>query len=240
MITSQSQSLLGTPYIPDDDEIIQIKILLSDTDRKLEEIDAEMSRIMAVHAELEKQHERIKEDIRPYRQFISISRRLPDYILQQLFLCCLPERSGAIMKAKEPPLVFTLVCHRWWQLALSTPLLWASFYVPVPPAFDFIAYEPPHRGQEYENLLLAVIAKRVERIEVWSQRAQECPLAITLNNAPSYQVTYCDRILFAVLLLAKRWKHLEISAPVTNTLEHGERVYSKQITVNKATRNFEK
>ncbi|KAJ3502684.1 hypothetical protein NLJ89_g8777 [Agrocybe chaxingu] len=214
MITSQFDSLLGTSYIPDDDEILQVRSLITEKGRELEKIDAEMSRIMASYVKLKKTRERMRADIEPYRRFIAISRRLPDYILQQIFLSCLPEQYGAIMSVREPPLIFTLVCRRWRQLALSTPSLWASFYVPVPlPSYSF--------GDEEEQIpedpALTVTVARVKAIQDWGQRAQQCPLAITLRNELSYNSdgqVYYDLLLSAILSLSKCWKHLAIFATV--------------------------
>ncbi|GLB42461.1 hypothetical protein LshimejAT787_1104760 [Lyophyllum shimeji] len=55
---------------------------------------------------------------------------LPDEILQEIFLACLPAELRECRPTRsQAPLLLCQVCSRWRSLALSTPQLWSSLYI---------------------------------------------------------------------------------------------------------------
>ncbi|CAA7268449.1 unnamed protein product [Cyclocybe aegerita] len=98
------------------------------------------------------------------------------------------------MSVKEPPLIFTLVCRRWHQLALSTPSLWASFYVPVPPPSYSYGYQEEQASEKLaltttvKRLLSTIflLSKRWERLEITAPVPQvQRVVSLPPSEAPS-------------------------------------------------------
>ncbi|TFK61979.1 hypothetical protein BDN72DRAFT_964837 [Pluteus cervinus] len=55
---------------------------------------------------------------------------LPQDVLEQIFLACLPDRElDTISSPNHPPLQLASVCHRWRIIALSLPKLWSHVFV---------------------------------------------------------------------------------------------------------------
>ncbi|KAG1724174.1 hypothetical protein EDB19DRAFT_1760423 [Suillus lakei] len=62
------------------------------------------------------------------RGFSSALWRLPTEILSQIFLCCLPEDEDEYLSPtrNQPPVVLTLICRRWREIAMDMPSLWCG------------------------------------------------------------------------------------------------------------------
>ncbi|KAJ7615649.1 hypothetical protein DFH06DRAFT_1307255 [Mycena polygramma] len=111
-----------TNYVPTDTEIERIRSYL-------EPHEAESARLDSLVRELTVQRERVKDHIQSHRALISLPRRLPQDLLEQIFLACLPTRYNAVMSAMEPPLLLGRICSAWRSIAFSMPRLWASLHV---------------------------------------------------------------------------------------------------------------
>ncbi|KAJ7612832.1 hypothetical protein DFH06DRAFT_1370996 [Mycena polygramma] len=111
-----------TNYIPTDAEIDRIRAYLEPHEAELARLDSLMRKI-AIH------REKIKAHIRSHRALISHARRLPQDILEQIFLACLPTRHNAVMSPMEPPLLLGRICSAWRAVAFSMPRLWASLHI---------------------------------------------------------------------------------------------------------------
>ncbi|KAJ7077464.1 hypothetical protein C8R43DRAFT_1245360 [Mycena crocata] len=99
---------LRTAYFPTAPETEHIHAHLSS-------LSIELARLDALIHDLSIQREKIIETIDLQRALISPIRRLPDDVLQDIFMACLPS-------------------HRFAALVLSTPMLWAWVHLP----FSFI------------------------------------------------------------------------------------------------------
>ncbi|KAF8872008.1 hypothetical protein BD779DRAFT_427686 [Infundibulicybe gibba] len=64
---------------------------------------------------------------------------LPVEIIQKIFLELCPTQTAFPLCGDEPRLLITHVCDRWRAIALSTPTLWASFYI-CPTRVDEVPY----------------------------------------------------------------------------------------------------
>ncbi|KAJ7752412.1 hypothetical protein DFH07DRAFT_520991 [Mycena maculata] len=127
--------------------------------QKLEASLEKLSANIALQKEVLKKLENSK--IRVQRQLNSIRdpvARLPLEISSEIFVQCLSPRS----KSGSPhiPILLSNVCNTWYNIALSTPRLWAVIHVDFPHAESF-----------------------KQGLETWSRRARNCYLSISLAGA---------------------------------------------------------
>ncbi|KAJ7608944.1 hypothetical protein DFH06DRAFT_1247803 [Mycena polygramma] len=122
VMESTFSEYFDTNYIPTDAEIDRIRAYLEPHEAELARLDSLMRKI-TIH------REKIKDHIRSHRALISHPRRLPQDILEQIFLACLPTRHNAVMSPMEPPLLLGRICSAWRAVAFSMPRLWASLHI---------------------------------------------------------------------------------------------------------------
>jgi hypothetical protein len=83
--------LLNTNCIPSDEEIQQIRHIIAKGDNDLSHLDAKITLIEATIDVLHAQREKIQEHVDAHRALLSPIRRLPEDIMEEIFLRCLPE-----------------------------------------------------------------------------------------------------------------------------------------------------
>ncbi|KAJ6586341.1 hypothetical protein DFH09DRAFT_977923, partial [Mycena vulgaris] len=146
---------------------------------------------------------------------ISPTRHLPLDILQEIFLACLPTHRNCVMSATEAPVLLGRICSSWRTISLSTPRLWSSLHIAVPPLQGNLGLAL------YDEKLL----QRLEATKIWLSRSGECALSISLQGPyyPFGSSTPTQILLIRALIpLASRWAHIEFAAPhsVLTTLSH--------------------
>ncbi|KAK6981573.1 hypothetical protein R3P38DRAFT_2366857, partial [Favolaschia claudopus] len=97
---------LHTEHTPSDPQIDQIRAHLAT-------YEAELVRLDALIESLTLQRTQVEEYIAPHRTLISLGRRLPQDILGEIFLACLPSERNAVMDSREAPLLLGRVCSYW-------------------------------------------------------------------------------------------------------------------------------
>ena len=70
-------------------------------------------------------------EISPHRAFISPFCRLPNDVLREIFLACLPTEHNPTLDVQHAPLLLTRITSHTRQVAPSTPRLWAAIHVPL-------------------------------------------------------------------------------------------------------------
>ena len=74
----------------------------------------------------------LTREIAPYRMILdSPFRSLPDDILEQIFLSCLPHDYIPVIDFRQPLLLLTHISGRLRQVAFATPRLWAAISIPI-------------------------------------------------------------------------------------------------------------
>ncbi|KAJ6484832.1 hypothetical protein C8R45DRAFT_1214769 [Mycena sanguinolenta] len=176
---------LNTKYVPTDAEMERIRAHLAPHEAELVRLDRLIESLAA-------QRGRIKSYVEPHRALISHPRRLPQDIVEEIFLHCLP-RKNAVMSVREVPLLLGRVCSAWRSIAFSMPRLWTSVHIPI--AF-----------------ITSSEMKQTAMIE-WLERSAPFPVALSLvgvsgsRGAPSNH----PDIPVALLGFSPRWEVLHVS-----------------------------
>ncbi|KAJ7635119.1 hypothetical protein FB45DRAFT_1143060 [Roridomyces roridus] len=169
---------LHTNYMPTEPEIDLIHAHLAP-------YETELARQENLIRDLSAQRDQIKDYVDPYRALASQSRRIPQELLEKIFLDCLPEHRNAAMSPTEAPLLLGHVCSEWRSIAFALPELWASLHV----SSDFFS------------------SSTLPELRAWLPRSASCPLTLSLQCGGGWN----ERKMLAVLNSAsERWKTLQI------------------------------
>ncbi|KAJ7120704.1 hypothetical protein C8R43DRAFT_1136645 [Mycena crocata] len=153
------------------------------------------------------QRDKIQESVQFQTALISPIRRLPDDVVEGIFLACLPAHRNPAMSTVEAPLLFISLLtflFTWRALALSTRKLWAALHIQT----DFVL----HREE------------RVHAVTQWLERSAPHPLSLSVfgtqvdpveTSTPSSKYTaqsmYSTILLDAVLKSAPRWREVALA-----------------------------
>ncbi|KAJ3541195.1 hypothetical protein NMY22_g3979 [Coprinellus aureogranulatus] len=149
---------LWTNYAPSDAEVSQIRDFIAPPSRRVQEIDEIVNALLAERTTL-------ISTIDAHKALTHPIRRIPQEILQLIFLECLPTDHFPTMDVTAAPIVLTRVCQSWRALALDTRHLWSSIHIVTNPIPNFDGNET---------------SKRVDRVVGWLSLANDTPLSISL------------------------------------------------------------
>ncbi|KAJ7162491.1 hypothetical protein C8R46DRAFT_1104796 [Mycena filopes] len=158
-VQSPFQTHIGTNYVPLDPEIAQIRAHLVPH-------EAELARLEALILDLTAQRDRVRDYIGSHKALTSWPRRIPQDVLEEIFLRCMPTRRNAVMSPTEAPLLLGRICSAWRTVAFSLPALWASLHIPV--AFALAS-------ENRENAMID-----------WLERSSPLPLKASLVASTSF------------------------------------------------------
>ncbi|KAJ7055819.1 hypothetical protein C8F01DRAFT_1234314 [Mycena amicta] len=164
-MTSPFSSKLNTNYCPSEAECADIKAFLVEPTIRLRRLDA-------VIRQLTEERDKLAAEVAAHEALISPMRRMPNEILQEIFVACLPSDRNPAMSASEAPVLLGRICGAWRDLALATPRLWAKIHI-VEPSLSL--------DQRHANagLLEAKVEQRLQALQSWLTRSGECPLSIS-------------------------------------------------------------
>ncbi|KAF7311748.1 F-box domain-containing protein [Mycena indigotica] len=192
-------SKLDTSYVPTDAEIRQIQSNLAPLILEMASLDEQLAVLLQRREELETY-------IEAHQGFISVSRRLPQDILEEIFVACLPTTRHCAAVVVEAPLLLTHVCSSWRTIALALPRLWASLHV----SFSYFA------GYTDRTHVLAE----------WLQRSGSCGLALSFcaefppGSRIDYENVTEEHLELMIRILADqahRWQHLQLHNMLEST-----------------------
>ncbi|KAJ7780747.1 hypothetical protein DFH07DRAFT_439107 [Mycena maculata] len=142
-IKSQLASRLNTNYVPSDAEVQEIRNTLTEPLRQLSLLDERLVQMQAAMDELTVQRASLKDEIDQHKALISPVRRIPQDILEEIFLSCLPTRQYMLIDARQAPLLLGHICRHWRAISHSIPRLWASLHIPwTTPVVDRVLQAP--------------------------------------------------------------------------------------------------
>ncbi|KAJ3828651.1 hypothetical protein EV361DRAFT_387764 [Lentinula raphanica] len=150
--------LMGTNYAPSADQLNNIKTLLVKPYAELERLEMEIARALC-------EKEKINNFVEAHRALMSPIRQIPDEVLGEIFVHCLPTDRNAIRSLDEAPLILTTICRDWRRVALNTHRLWSSLHIFLPP-----------------DLSHQAMSRRMTGVRMWLGRSGTLPLSISLHT----------------------------------------------------------
>ncbi|KAJ6512767.1 hypothetical protein C8R45DRAFT_787949, partial [Mycena sanguinolenta] len=81
---------LNTKCVLSDSEILDIRVLLMAPENELVHIDARIEDMHIALAQPKEQHASLKKPINAHRALLSSIRRIPQAVIVEIFLSCLP------------------------------------------------------------------------------------------------------------------------------------------------------
>ncbi|KAJ6505668.1 hypothetical protein C8R47DRAFT_1192345 [Mycena vitilis] len=123
-----ARTLLMHNEPPADSETPEIVDFLASAKERREAVDRKIVAVAVIMDSLVAQRDILSRDIQSCAAAISPLRQLPTEILCRIFLMTL--KPLAYMQLPQPPWYLGQISRRWREIAIGTPLLWASFGVP--------------------------------------------------------------------------------------------------------------
>ncbi|KAL0568739.1 hypothetical protein V5O48_013248, partial [Marasmius crinis-equi] len=154
--------ILGTNHKPTTTESAAIH-------RFLEAPKAELFSIREKLAKLQARSDQLDLLINQHRALTSPMRRMPDDILREIFVRCLPIDALPARDLLEAPLLLTRICRFWREVVITTPALWNSIHILLPTVFRHDLLDDGFEG---------LVERRFEGTKLWLERSGSLPLSI--------------------------------------------------------------
>ncbi|KAJ6561809.1 hypothetical protein B0H19DRAFT_943958 [Mycena capillaripes] len=157
-------------------------------------LDEETQRRQRSLDELNAKRAILAADIDAHLALLSPIRRIPDDILREIFVSCLPQTHNAVISPRKAPLLLCDVTSGWRYVALSTPQLWSSLHLVIPGS-----------REQTENISFLV--------ERWIARSGMRPLSLSIVPAPNICLSpwFSWPPLNLLLAVSNRWQAIEIA-----------------------------
>ncbi|KAF9560630.1 hypothetical protein CPC08DRAFT_665167 [Agrocybe pediades] len=208
---------LHTNYVPNNIDRSHIQQLLSEPEQSLRRLNNEIERLQTVLNDLQGQRDALGLVIHEHYRLLTPIRRLPDDMLSEIFLWCLPDKHNAVMSAAEAPLLLGRVCSRWRYVAYRTPRLWESLHIPIPtpPTPGTLNYSTSHHFQQVCADFEDKFQRHCQAIRQWFARAGSRPLSLSFNPRETFPGTlnniFIRKYLDLIFEFSNRWRSLEVS-----------------------------
>ncbi|KAJ7120710.1 hypothetical protein C8R43DRAFT_1136652 [Mycena crocata] len=173
-----------------------------DIQSEIAALSMELAHLETLIRDLSARRAEIQESIEIKQALVAPVRRIPDDILRDIFLACLPTHRNAVMSTREAPLILCRICSTWRALASATPQIWASLHIHI----DFTV---ANEG-------------RTRATVQWLERAAACPLALSIcgNSVAALDLDpdatdsvhlYHSLLLDTLVQSAPRWRDISLS-----------------------------
>lgn len=204
---------LSTNYVPSENEIDEILNLLVDPINQLVQIDTKIARLQNIIDQLSLKRTQLHTDIAGHRALITPMRRIPQELLQEIFIRCLPAHHNAVMSCREAPLLLGRVCGQWRRVSRSTPRLWSSIHLSI------TVDEPPRPWNDPAPVETSTDDGSLyeEAVQAWLSRSGGLPLSISLFCiSQTYPSGYKERLISSLFQFSDRWRNLSLFASSTS------------------------
>ncbi|KAJ7055795.1 hypothetical protein C8F01DRAFT_1318544 [Mycena amicta] len=202
-MTAPFESKLNTNYCPTEAECADIKAFLVEPTIRLRRLDAVIRQLTA-------ERDKLAVEVAAHEALISPMRRMPNDILQEIFVACLPEDRNPAMSASEAPVLLGRICGAWRDLVLATPRLWAKIHIvePCPTAgFD---------GDAFVGVVKAKVEQRLQALQSWLARSGDCPLSISFAGNPRRGTN--PVFIQTLVTFVRRWRDIHFSLVPNQTV----------------------
>ncbi len=218
MVRDEFEHLLGTNYIPTEEDVVSIKQHISEPLAQLAKLDEEIAIADTSVQGLRQARSDLLDRIEGHRRLISPVRRVPPDILREVFVNCLPDDRNPTMSSDEAPVILTRVSSQWRSLALTTPRLWASLHIAVPNSSP--VFMGSYDSQTGERLLLSEVTDiRLAATTEWIKKAGTLPLSFSIHEHDGYPPTdFCKRFIQCILPYRARWKSIKLACVTASFL----------------------
>ncbi|KAJ7658699.1 hypothetical protein DFH06DRAFT_990172 [Mycena polygramma] len=179
-----------TSFVPSDQELREIRAFLTESRTQLGCLDSEIKVVAARLDQLKSERHLLTEEIATHSSFTAPIRRIPQEMLQEIFLGCLPTDRNAPIDIREAPLLIGRICRNWRIVSRDMPRLWCSLHI--------------HGLERYREILgyHPIPSPLARLVEGWFRRAGNIPLSISFTqdddmgfvNLPALDVHSSHRI----------------------------------------------
>jgi hypothetical protein len=210
-------SYLDSNYTPSDEEVVQIKTFLIQPRKQPEEMKAEIDRLQAELSSVKSKYDSLYPQFNSCASLITLPRRVPDDVLEEIFHQSLPTDRNALLDNKAAPLIFTRICRQWRQVAFASPRLWSTIHIHVlpnlprphdkwwnSPSINTLSDDPPPPKQE---------ELRAAAASEWLKRSGDLPLHISL--IAYHGPLSIDPYLSSLVPFSSRWKSLVLEGQLS-------------------------
>ncbi|KAF5310682.1 hypothetical protein D9619_007938 [Psilocybe cf. subviscida] len=189
-------------YVPMQAELGPLNSLIGREIKLLANIEIELCAGQEPVPEKERQHGLLAQRIWLLSACASPIRRVPDDILQEIFMTCLPfDTNPTLISVKKAPILLTHVCRRWKNLAFSTASLWSHFSIPL------YSYKPPY-------------IEVIRAVQEWLARSNKCTLNLSFARHITPNPQRNEAIHKSLISQSYRWDTIDM---VTDQPTWGEK-----------------
>ncbi|KAE9394420.1 hypothetical protein BT96DRAFT_802129, partial [Gymnopus androsaceus JB14] len=168
LASSPFSSLIGTNHVPSPAELEKLRASLTVPQDERNHLRLEIARVRATLDGLLSDEKKMDTYIDAHQALMSPIRRIPQEVLAEIFIRCLPDTSPYGVRSLEyAPLLLLGVCKHWRNIALDTPLLWNSLHIHL----------PTHLSEE-------AASRRITGATLWLERSAALPLSISIHATP--------------------------------------------------------
>ncbi|EKM75405.1 hypothetical protein AGABI1DRAFT_80012, partial [Agaricus bisporus var. burnettii JB137-S8] len=181
----------------------EVRRAMGRTLKKLGAVEMEIAGLQDRLVVLGQRKQDTERFVEVHEGFLSHIRRLVPEILQEIFWLCLPVAHNSVLSAKEAPLLLGRVCSQWRRIAYSTPKLWCSLHIAVPP------------------LTYSRARAIFKAYEAWIARSGILPLSISISDDTGTD-RYMDgsRPYFDLITMhTRRWRSIYFQVPFGDKLD---------------------
>ncbi|KJA16549.1 hypothetical protein HYPSUDRAFT_288912 [Hypholoma sublateritium FD-334 SS-4] len=165
---------------------------LSAPEMALKAMRMEISQLTARLQALVDEERQLTEKVGPYRAVLSPFRALPDDILREIFLACIPTDTNPLVDPRHAPILLTHISRHTRHIALTTARLWVAIHVSI---------------ERCENR----IGRQIEAVTEWINRSGICELSLSVHEdvdsstSPPHNT---DELLKILTESSARWKKI--------------------------------
>ncbi|KAF9477131.1 hypothetical protein BDN70DRAFT_838299 [Pholiota conissans] len=190
-LISPFSELLGTNYIPSNQEREHICQFLAEPEHEAQTVRTKVSQLQKQLAEAKTRREELEATILQHRRLFTPFRRIPDNILSTIFLHSLPHQWNAAISISEPPLRLSYVCKKWRRVAFNTPDLWAALHIAS--LKSCCGKQTKWKSERH--------ASHLQAISQWLGRSGDRPLSVSMDR----YLCHFDTYLQFLLSFSHRW-----------------------------------